>query len=351
MKLSGSLFYEISAGHVYQRKFGTEDLAEALKGYHLYAISRRPATRINEASIKQQSSLAQLSITLPPSGDARSGKCYPLSIDWSIEGSSFHTYMGGSYFSVSTKDGHLLHGDAWALATAAMGAPVGIADQEILYIGQAYGRQGERFIYDRTKEHAKLQRIYEEHAGESWDIFVSPIMIDSTHCNNWDHLPDDRRGFDLDAASALYGDPRDGSAPKLSVDVVEHALISAFDPPYNDMLRSWSPANPTAGMRRLQACGFRLMTIAMNGIDGMARYFSEASPARDRGKSFHFGLTEAPKRPALDPLDPEDLDYVMQLNVKSLERMAQMAEMSHVVLRWFGAQAPTVRKPPQVNFW
>jgi hypothetical protein len=274
-----------------------------------------------------------------------------LDIDWGIKSATFKTHADGSYFSVYSDDGELLHGDTWALATSMLGAPKGIADQEILYVGQAYGQRGERSAYDRTKEHSKVQRIYEEHAGEAWDIFISPIIIEDTNCGNWDHLPDDRRGFDLEAVHALAGDQlRGGIAPKLSVDIVEHALISAFQPPYNVKLTEWEPSNPTAAMRKIQSWRFRMLSVTLNGVDGMARYYTSARPSRDRAQTFYLGLTEIPKRPRLDLLDSQEWNYGMQMDVHATNTLAQMAEMSGVIVRWFGRSAPMLRKPPEIAF-
>jgi hypothetical protein len=349
--VSGRVSYSISAGHVYQRKFGNDELARALKGFHLYFVSRRPATRIDERSIRQLGSSTSLDVVIFNPADRSVRERLPMNIAWGFQSATFRTYLNGSYFSVCSKDGELLHGEAWALATSILGAPKGVADQEVLYVGQSFGQLGERSAYDRTKEHNKVQRIYEEHAGEAWDVFISPIIIEETRCDNWDHLPDDGEGFEVEATLALAGDKRRGNgAPKLSVDIVEHALITAFQPPYNIKLIEWTPSNPTAAMRKFQVWGFRMMSVTLNGIDGMARYYTTASPSRDRGRTFYLGLTEIPKRPRLDPLDPVNWDYVMQIHAQAMSRLAHMAETSEVILHWFGRSAPALRKPPEIVF-
>jgi hypothetical protein len=349
--MSGSITYSISMGHVYQRKFATDELGRALEGYHLYCVSRRPATRIDERSILRLFSSVMFDLVILDPADRSVRERLPLRITWDIKPLTFNTYLDGSYFSVSSEEGELLHGDAWALATFILGAPKGIADQEILYVGQAYGQQGGRSAYDRTKEHGKLQRIYEEHAGEAWDIFVSPILIEHTSCGTHDHLPDDSQGFSLEAVTALAGVRHRGNmAPKISVNIVEHVLIAALQPPYNVNLLEWAPRNPTASMRKIQSWKFRLVSVILNGIDGMARYYTSTCHSRDRGQTFHFGLTETPRRPRLDPIDPVIDDFGMQMALNAMKRMAEMAEASGVVLRWFGRGAPALRKPPEVFF-
>jgi hypothetical protein len=103
-------------------------------------------------------------------------------------------------------------------------------------------------------------------------------------------------------------------------------------------------------MRKIQAWGFRMISVTLNGIDGMARYYTTARPSRDRGQTFYLGLTETPKRPRLDPLDPANWDYVMQIRARAMSRLAHMAEISDVILHWFGRSAPALRKPPEIVF-
>jgi hypothetical protein len=131
---------------------------------------------------------------------------------------------------------------------------------------------------------------------------------------------------------------------------VEHALITAFQPSYNLKLVGWTPSNPTAAMRKIRAYGLRMMTVTLNGIDGMARYYSSACHSRDRGQTLYFGLTEMPKRPQLGSLDPVNWDFTMQIHAQAMDRLARMAETSGVILRWFGRDAPALRKPPEIVF-
>lgn len=82
----------------------------------------------------------------------------------------------------------------------------------------------------------------------------------------------------------------------------------------------------------------------------LAMRYTSAFPSRNRGQTFCFGLTEIPKRPRLDPLDPANWDYVMQINARAMNHLAHMAEISGVALRWFGRSAPALRKPPEIVF-
>jgi hypothetical protein len=348
--MSGSVHYLATVSHVYQRKFRTDELARALRGHNLYLISRRPLVRIKESSIRRLGSdtMFELQTLRPDDGSVAAFYTVGIGDSGTMVSSTFRSHMSGSYFSMRRRDGQLVHGDAWALASLLLNVPPGLADHEVLYVGQAYGKDGERTAYDRTRDHTKLQHIYEDHAGEAWDIFVSPIIIESTNVNNWDHLPDDKEGFDLDQAMKLVGGVN--LAPKTSVDLVEHALITAFQGPYNETLRQWTPANPTRAMRRARDVGFRLLTVSMHALDGLARYYSAAIREAARAHNFYLGLSAAPKRPSMGLLDPSEWeDPVMHMEVNAHSAFAQVVEFSEAHIRWFGSAAPPVRKPPEVQ--
>ena len=79
-----------------------------------------------------------------------------------------------------------------------------------------------------------MQRIYEEHAGEDWDIFISPIVMDKINRSNVDHIDDDEEPT-LNVLGMSKEDPFFDVKIKeflpASIDLVEHALISYFSPP------------------------------------------------------------------------------------------------------------------------
>jgi hypothetical protein len=353
--VSGSVEYSVAVGHVFQRKFSSSELEKALNGHNLYMISRRPATRIDEASIRTRRDAVFLDLLVLNPDDRSIRSRIPVTLEnfEGMLGETFTSHLQGSYFSMKLTDGDTAHGDAWALGSALLGAAKGIADQEVLYVGQAFGKRGERTAFDRTQEHEKLQRIYEEHAGDAWDIFLSPMIVDNTSWNNWDHLPNDRLGVDPEKAAEHLSGIRDRGniAPKLSIDLIEHGLIVAFQPPYNGLLREWIPRRPTAAMRKIQDARFRMVTISLHATAGLARYHNSTVTSRERAYTFYYGLVDPPKRPILNPLDPGEWDdEVMQMYAASHQSLSLFAEMSGVVFTWFGKGAPSLRKPPEVTF-
>jgi len=260
----------------------------------------------------------------------------------------FHSYLDGSYFSFRS-NGVLIHGDSWALATAASMAREDLARQEIMYIGQAFGKQGATNAIERTRRHQTLQRIYEQHAGEQWDIFVSPVIVDGIHRDTGDHINDHERGPDPDAfisGGRLFDENGQPLAP--SIDLIEHSLIEFFKPPYNKQLMTWNPDHPTQAMSLARSHGYRLIIAHLGGWQGLARFHSDAQPELKRnhvtahelvtssqGTDGRVDFTDDPKSP-------------FRAWFQAFQDLTVAYEQSGLVLKIFGENAPGVRRPADV---
>jgi hypothetical protein len=196
----------------------------------------------------------------------------------------FTNYHDGAYFSLRLPDA-FLHGDAWALSSFLFGARPDLASHEVLYVGQAFGRDGSRGVAERLRRHETLQRIYEDHTGSDSDIFVAPIRIKLLDFHSDDHIDDNEDGPELFKFLGVFIG-MDHKVLKPSVDLAEHALIASFLPPYNRMLRTWDPLNPTEAMRRMREARFRLLHYYLDGWGGLVRFYSGSRPSAARSHFF-----------------------------------------------------------------
>jgi hypothetical protein len=67
-----------------------------------------------------------------------------------------------------------------------------------------------------------------------------------------------------------------------TVELLEYALIAYFVPPYNEKLTEWRAEAPTRPMRQMSEAGFRLLKVHLNGVDGLARFYSRQVPQASR---------------------------------------------------------------------
>ncbi len=349
--MAGTLAYRLNVVHIYQRRFDSESLAEALTSSHWYIVTRRPSTKIIADSVRLDDQIMTVDFATRADLDSEI-QIYTFGSSFQELGdlSDFQVYADGAYFSVNV-NGKLFHGDAWALASLLSGADSKISGQEVLYIGQAFGSGGGRNSWERTQNHKKLQRIYEDHVDSDCEIFLAPLSLESSLTSSDDHIEDTEPGPDMSAYERMFASS-DGALKKTVVDLIEHSLISYFAPPYNEKLVEWRASSPTGAMRKMRAAGFRLLHVHLSGWWGLARFYSAQVPNPYRSHFISQDLPPEPRRPVLRGVAAENLSgwrFDAMLVREGNEIFAEVAEGSGTMLRAFGDEAPAIRKPPTVR--
>jgi hypothetical protein len=349
--MAGTLLFRLKVEHVYQRRFDSESLAEALTASHWYIISRRPSVGILEDSVRLDDQI--LTADFVTRDDlAGAEQIHTLGSDFCQFGPlhDFRIYADGAYFSVSVGDS-LLHGDAWALASLLSGARADIARQEVLYVGQAFGDHGAGNTWQRTQQHEKLQRIYEDHVNTDSEIFVAPLSVERSSFRTDDHIDDKESGIDLFAYWETFANQA-GHILKTSVDLIEHSLIAYFVPPYNEKLTEWCASKPTIPMQKMRSVGFRLLQVHLSGWEGLARFYSMQEPNLIRSHFISHDIPPSPRRSVKRGIAAETLSrWTMggRLAREGKEIFAERSERADIALRAFGDLAPTIRKPTDVT--
>jgi hypothetical protein len=116
---------------------------------------------------------------------------------------------------------------------------------EVLYVGQAYGKQGERQATERLQSHSTLQKIYYEVLKRTPDQEVWLLLLN----------------FEMSLYTLFNGDVKDfqtsdeednehieqvlatGISEQQSINFTEAALIRYFEPEYNEIFKNTFP-NP-----------------------------------------------------------------------------------------------------------
>jgi hypothetical protein len=351
--MAGTLTYRIKVDHIYQRRFDLPDFATALAESHWYLITRRPAVRILPGSVKLDDDIVTLDVVTREHVDAPQ-RVHTVGADFRQFGRphDFEIMAEGAYFSMMLDD-NVFHGDTWALASLLTGAGIELACQETLYVGQSFGTNGSSNAWIRTGNHKKLQRIYEDHVGTDYDIFVVPLSLDRRMWSSTDHLDDDDWGPDSAAYYELFADPDTGGMRKGSVNLVEHSLISHFIPFYNEKLTEWRADQPTETMLQMRSAGFRLLTVHLSGWWGLARFYSTQVPDLVRSHFISQDLPPEPHKAVLRGISAETLGQAWPEAMvvrEANDYVSEKAEQSGVILRVFGDAAPQIRKPPASTF-
>jgi hypothetical protein len=251
------------------------------------------------------------------------------------------SYSNGTYFSLTFEPSgiHLFHGDTWTLGALLAGPDLEWTLQEVLYVGQAFGRDGRRHVLERIREHKRIQEIYSRELPSEYDVFLTPCEFEQTLFGNYDDLMDPQDEVaDMDFLLEIMGQ-RSMTTLGLTVDVVEHAMISYFDPAYNVKLRKWNAADPTAAMRRLQRAGVRTIMVMFGGNGpGLARFFSN-SVGIARAHRAKFQLTPPPKRPRITATESVP-DAAMVAHEAGVRDLIQERESEPAIARFFYSGLP-----------
>ncbi len=153
---------------------------------------------------------------------------------------------------------------------------------DVLYVGQAFGRDGERTAWDRLKSHSTLQRILAEAAPDR-QVWLTLAAVTDVQGAQLMHAPDGtpesrdaEKERDMRIIKAIYHD--DSFRDRDSVALAEAGLIRYFQPPYNVRLRDKFPAPRQVPLETARSFDFHSLIIELQGEALGALYGSSEVP-------------------------------------------------------------------------
>jgi hypothetical protein len=124
--------------------------------------------------------------------------------------------------------------------------PPEVITREVVYVGQSFGKQGERTAWDRLKSHSTLQRIYAEARPdrETWlslcaitDLTMPQMIIAGRDAL----IQDDEENVDRAMRFIAWFQGKDFRSRE-AVGLAEAGLIRYFQPSYNQRFRNTFPS-------------------------------------------------------------------------------------------------------------
>ncbi|PRX39294.1 hypothetical protein [Salegentibacter salegens] len=169
-------------------------------------------------------------------------------------------------------------------------------DYEVLYIGQAYGKDGKRTALDRLSSHETVQRIYTHSLSQHPD---SDIWIMLTNFSQQSMLM--MAGNDLikvkeedlkieDEKLEHFSDNRNLSiSEKQKINFTEAALIKYFEPQYNKDFKNVFPSSNHKSYSECYSLDVRAMTIELDTSEMIRNIYTNKSGRKDyHMKMFEF---------------------------------------------------------------
>ncbi|MFL6645366.1 MAG: hypothetical protein ACJ8GM_13775 [Paraburkholderia fungorum] len=205
-------------------------------------------------------------------------------------------------------------------------------DLEVLYVGQAYGKQGKRLAVDRLSDHTTLQRILAESAESNPYDEVLLLFFRYEHAKNIVSTAGD---FSVEpTASSQEEEKHFELSGKLKLDrrtrvtLAEAALINHFKPAYNILHRdSFHPSKmkKLKTLKKLFELDLTALIVEINTSNFKSKLFSN----QVRAQTLH------------DVFDDETIgritskDWLREGTLSSAEADQFLADMTHTHLARF----------------
>jgi hypothetical protein len=176
----------------------------------------------------------------------------------------------------------------WLIATKAgiwahgLRSMANYVDLEVLYIGQAYGEQGERNATDRLMSHSTLQKIYAEAMSNSPDKEIWLLL--------WNFEPLMLASFD--GITKSYGTTmeeddehidrvlQEGITDQQQVNFTEAALIKYFSPAYNSIYKETFPSPAHSTYAECYDIDLNAVSVELNTEDLKCMLYSTTVPRK-----------------------------------------------------------------------
>ncbi|WP_139346534.1 hypothetical protein [Sinomonas mesophila] len=167
---------------------------------------------------------------------------------------------------------------------------------EVAYIGQSYGTDGSSKAIDRlTQGHKTVDKIFSDTQDLVDNRAVAFITIDQQLTSINAHFKTIQRGTDFSptirSMAKNWADVlADGPVSKATVDAAEAALITAFKPKWNELLKDFTQKDAPALVNKLKERGYSHLCIHIDLKDSYAKVKGPAKGIQSSHHTWTFNL-------------------------------------------------------------
>lgn len=254
-------------------------------GLHLYLVSRRPLVRIRPEAVLIGDNDIRAIVGIQR-GESFSETTVETSHGFG-PGLTWHSQWPYDEFLIRGPDGEdIASGNVAHLSAYFRGWPDAAREQEVVYVGQAFGKQGERTAWDRLQSHSTVQRILADTPRDQqvWitmaavaDVQLAYEMVPGPTATSDD---EDNRHIESILEALERGDFRD----KEAVALAEAGMIRYFQPEYNDRLKHRFPTRESVPLETARGLDLHTLVVEIQSETVRNRY---GSPTR-RAQYVHF---------------------------------------------------------------
>jgi hypothetical protein len=217
---------------------------DSLAHSHIYIVGERPRIRLVDGGPRDETGFPfKVSVARRDDSEIREFHI-PNQPSFDGELSAVEPMESGVYFRFAKRDGERSGNFALEyLLSARVQAIPELAELNVLYVGQAYGKAGERNAIKRLRRHETLQKILAHHAEQRPWMEVALLVVEFDEPEFMYTIEGDATpSVDGDEDTAHMVDIFDNQPPeKVVIDIVEASIIRYFRPPYNEKFATAYP--------------------------------------------------------------------------------------------------------------
>ncbi|MFG2045335.1 hypothetical protein [Dactylosporangium sp. NPDC048998] len=192
-------------------------------------------------------------------------------------------------YTIRNQDGSAIASGVVALAAVAFGlTSYRRVPLEVLYIGQAFGKKGERTAFERLKSHSTLQRIYSENKPDT-EIWLTLCKVSDLNLfmefNPQIPSRTDDSEDDAHRDQVLRRLQTAGFEEREAVAIGEAGLIRYFQPEYNEIFKNNYPDPKHVHISTCYDLGLALIGVELQLQEIGNAFYSHAAPKRS---TLHF---------------------------------------------------------------
>jgi hypothetical protein len=248
---------------------------------HIYMVCRRPRITIRPDEVGFTDRAFEGYVTIQ---DGLTLIREPFSVGWGAGAdSTFSSEYPFNECTILGPDGRaIVRGNAAALARYLGWSVTTHLDAEVLYVGQAYGENGNRIAPDRLRKHSTLQSIYAEAISRTPDkeIWLALWSFEETLITCFDGTPQSYGTSTTDDDAHIDSVLNNTMSEQQKINFTEGALIRYFDPEYNVMFRKTFPSPAHSTYAECYDLDINSVMVELNTEEWGSMLWSKASPRK-----------------------------------------------------------------------
>ncbi len=266
--------------------------------YNIYFILKRPKVSVSPDSFISDGNKANFSFRVHQQNDFYE---INLGIEFKDANSElqFMTEYPYDMFGIADQEKLLLLARPGSLIDSDLvsnNIDTDILDYEVLYIGQAYGKKGNREATERLSSHQTLQKIYTHSLTQNPDCDIWILFAKFTQVSMLMSLGQDlfkESSENQNHEEKLIENFFDNNGLKFTerqkINFTEGALIKYFEPKYNIELKNSFPSEKHKSYSECYELDIRALNIELDTSEMTRKLFSEKAPRTSyHSKMFEF---------------------------------------------------------------